>query len=214
MIKKILKKLFLNRKFNSLTYWESRYANGGNSGDGSYGRLSEFKSEFLNDFLLKNKIDSVVEMGCGDGHQLSYINYPMYLGLDVSLTIINSCKEKFKADSSKQFLHYKPGNLISNDTIKADLSLSLDFLYHIIEQNNYLTHLKDLFSLGKRFVIVYSTNFHFSETEHVLHRKFTDDVIQLFPEWALIEQVKNPFPGNGEQESLADFFVFENKSNG
>jgi hypothetical protein len=131
--------------------------------------------------------------------------------LDVSSTIVASCKEKFKSDSNKRFIHYKPGDFVSDDSTKSDLALSLDVLYHIVEENNYFTHLKDLFSLGKRFVIIYSTNFYLEETEHVLHRKFTEDVLRLFPDWMLVGHIKNPFPGNGEQESMADFFVFEKK---
>lgn len=92
--------------------------------------------------------------------------------------------------------------------MKADLALSLDVLYHIVEEKNYLKYLQDLFNLSNKYVIVYSTNFYLNETQHVLHRKFTDDV-KRFPEWALIAEIKNPFPGNGEQESMADFFVFE-----
>jgi hypothetical protein len=34
--------------FSSANYWERRYADGGTSGSGSYGRLAEFKATFLN----------------------------------------------------------------------------------------------------------------------------------------------------------------------
>jgi hypothetical protein len=32
----------------SASFWENRYREGGSSGPGSYGRLSEFKAEILN----------------------------------------------------------------------------------------------------------------------------------------------------------------------
>ncbi len=208
MIKQLIKKLLGRDTFNSLNYWENRYAGGGNSGDGSYGRLSVFKADFINKFIEEKKIHSAVEMGCGDGHQLSIIHYPAYTGMDVSSTIIDLCRKKFENDASKKFVLYKPDSFVADETLKADLALSLDVLYHIVEEKNYLKYLQDLFSLGKKYVVVYSTNFYLNETQHVLHRKFTDDA-KRFPEWTLIAEVKNPFPGNGEQESMADFFVFE-----
>lgn len=210
MIKQIIKKLLGRDKFNSLNYWENRYAGGGNSGDGSYGRLSVFKADFINKFIEEKKIHSAVEMGCGDGHQLSIIHYPAYAGLDVSSTIIDLCRKKFEGDTTKKFVLYKPDSFMPDETLRADLSLSLDVLYHIVEEKNYLKYLQDLFSLGRKYVVVYSTNFYLNETQHVLHRKFTDDA-KRFPEWTLIAEVKNPFPGHGEQESMADFFVFEKK---
>lgn len=36
-----------NDNFNSVEYWNSRYKNKNNSGDGSYGRLAEFKADVL-----------------------------------------------------------------------------------------------------------------------------------------------------------------------
>ena len=57
---------------NSVEWWERRYSSGGTSGEGSYGRLAEFKAEIVNKFVKENGIDSVVEFGCGDGKQLSF----------------------------------------------------------------------------------------------------------------------------------------------
>ena len=54
----------------SQNYWEKRYSLGGNSGQGSYGKSAEFKSEILNIFVRENCINSVTEYGCGDGNQL------------------------------------------------------------------------------------------------------------------------------------------------
>ena len=62
MIRQTIKKLLGKHSFNSLNYWEKRYAEGGNSGDGSYGRLSEFKAQLLNRFLKENNIDSLNDL--------------------------------------------------------------------------------------------------------------------------------------------------------
>src|ERR1041385_8036217 len=83
------------QKGGSAQYWEARYREGGNSGDGSYGRLASFKAQVLNDFVARNQIRSVVEFGCGDGNQLSLAQYPKYLGLDVSPTAVLNCAARF-----------------------------------------------------------------------------------------------------------------------
>jgi hypothetical protein len=87
----------------SRTYWEERYAGGGNSGVGSYSKFAEFKAEVLNDFIVSNSVGSVIEFGCGDGNQLSLANYPRYLGFDVSATAIDLCHAPFAGDESKSF---------------------------------------------------------------------------------------------------------------
>ena len=43
------------KKFDSSKYWEKRYLEGGNSGDGSYGYLAEFKVKIINDFIAEKR---------------------------------------------------------------------------------------------------------------------------------------------------------------
>ena len=112
---------------NSGEYWEKRYKDGGNSGSGSYNQLAIFKAEILNQFVEKNKISSVVELGCGDANQLKLQKYPNYIGYDVSNTILDSCSKTFFEDNTKQFDH------ISNfKSKKTDLILSLTVIYPLI----------------------------------------------------------------------------------
>ena len=58
------------------SYWEERYARGGNSGAGSYNRLAEFKAEYLNRFVSEHEIKTVIEFGSGDGGPLRQASYP------------------------------------------------------------------------------------------------------------------------------------------
>ena len=46
----------------SESYWESRYASGGNSGVGSYKKFAAFKAEVINDFVRENEIRSVIDL--------------------------------------------------------------------------------------------------------------------------------------------------------
>ena len=89
-----LKNSFRRDLFESRKYWEDRYHQGGNSGAGSYGRLGQFKANVLNAFVSEWDIRSVIEWGCGDGHQLSLADYPEYLGIDISEKAVEICRKK------------------------------------------------------------------------------------------------------------------------
>jgi SAM-dependent methyltransferase len=191
----------------SRAYWERRYAGGGNSGASSFGQGAKFKARVVNEFIRKNRISSVVEFGCGDGNQLLLADYPRYTGLDVSQTAIKRCRALFKDDPTKRFLLYDGRSLKENDPrLKGELSLSLDVIFHLIEDELFESHLKHLFSVAKKFVIIYSTNIEFSDNlpAHIKHRKFTDWIVANQPEWKLLKKIPNQ-----ETESFCDFFIYQ-----
>ncbi|MFP5205140.1 MAG: class I SAM-dependent methyltransferase [Acidobacteriota bacterium] len=194
-------------RFSSSKYWDSRYSQGGTSGSGSYNRLAEFKAEFLNGFVEQNGIASVIEFGCGDGSQLKLARYPSYIGVDISPKAVEICRSKFAADPSKTFC--VPAALDRNT--KVDLSLSLDVVYHLVEDPVFDAYMRRLFACARRFAIVYSSNWNHQETLHVRHREFTKWVDENEPGWRLLSTVKNRYPydaANPDQTSLADFYVF------
>ena len=123
---------FLRLNFEgSKNFWTQVYASGGNSGEGSYGELANFKAEILNSFVSTHEISSVMEFGCGDGNQLSLMNYPVYIGLDVAPGAIKRCIEKFNLDTTKSFLLIEPKYFQPGASFSADLTLSLDVTFHL-----------------------------------------------------------------------------------
>lgn len=191
----------------SKSYWESRYKEGGNSGNGSYRALAEFKAEVLNRFVAEKGLQSVIEYGCGDGNQLKLAEYPAYIGFDVSATAISLCKDIFHGDKSKFFrlLEEYKGE-------KADLVLSLDVIYHLVEDNVFDAYMAQLFESANSWVIIYSSNTDDNSSNgalHVKHRRFMTWVEKNKPEWRLHELIKNRYPdtGNNEISSFADFFI-------
>src|SRR5260370_13730689 len=85
----------------SALFWEQSYARGATSGSGSYGTLAEGKGRFLNELVREHAVRSVIELGCGDGNQLSLAEYPSYIGLDVSRTAIGLCQRRFSRDPAQ-----------------------------------------------------------------------------------------------------------------
>lgn len=200
----------------SIRYWECRYAKGGNSGNGSYGKLAEFKALVLNSFVEKLKIKSVIELGCGDGNQLALLNFPQYIGLDVSKTAIKFCKEKFSQDKTKTFLLYEPECFNGkNLQFKAELSLSLDVIYHLIDDHLFHLYMTHLFNSAERYVTIYSSNNDgmSNAMPHVKHRYFSPWIRSNMPEWQFFRKIKNKYPlEEGFQSgSFANFYFFKKR---
>jgi SAM-dependent methyltransferase len=193
----------------SKNYWIERYDSGGNSGDGSYHELAEFKAEILNDFVMQKDIRTVIEYGCGDGNQLKLAKYPMYIGFDVSPRAVSICKEWFLRDATKTF---KVLDDYSNET--ADLTLSLDVIYHLIEDNVFIDYMNRLFDSSERFVVIYSSDTDANpegQAAHVKHRNFTLWVGEMKSDWRLMKYIPNKYPYHRDTKtgSFSDFFIYE-----
>ena len=196
----------------SAAYWQARYRAGGCSGVGSYGRLAEFKAQVLNDFVTQQQIQSVIEFGCGDGNQLALARYPRYIGLDVSSAVLARCRGRFADDSTKSFYLYDPLAFLDNQRLfRADLALSLDVIFHNVEDEPYEEYMTHLFQAATKFVVVYSSDFdQRTDSAHVRHRRFTDWVAANRPDWTVLDHVPNPYPysPSDPETSSADFFIF------
>lgn len=206
-----------NSRFEgSRAYWEGRYARGGNSGPGSYARHAEYKATIMNALLKKYDVGSAIEFGCGDGNQLSLINYPKYIGLDVSSTAVDACRSMFKTDPAKTFDLYIPSTFDPGRAgCQADMAVSLDVLYHLVEDEVFEAYLRHLFSAAERIVVIYARDVDGAQTFHERNRGFTRRVDDLAPAWELSEKLESPFHAEArdpeESRNVADFFIFLKK---
>lgn len=91
----------LGWKIDSKVYWEWRYRKGDDSGEHSAGRLAEYKADFINEFVAEKHIRTVLELGCGDGKQLSLVKSPYNLGADIFETAIELCEAQSASDRKK-----------------------------------------------------------------------------------------------------------------
>jgi len=201
--------------FNSKKYWEKRYSTNNNSGSGSYNHLAKFKAKIINDFINKRDIISIIDYGVGDGNQLKLINTQnkTYIGIDVSPTIIDKCKKMFANDNTKKFIL---DTEINGD--KANLTLSCDVIYHLIEDDVYENYMKNLFEMSNKYVIIYAKDEDINHAQHVKFRKFTNYIKTYLRSWELIQKIPNKYPQtilgkNNENTSPSDFYIFENFEN-
>jgi cyclopropane fatty-acyl-phospholipid synthase-like methyltransferase len=205
-----IKFIYLSCFFTSSErYWTQRYKSGRNSGIGSYNKLAEFKAEILNTFVKNYHIKSVIEFGCGDGNQLKLASYPEYIGYDVSEKAVSMCQETFKSDKSKVFKLVK-----EDENERSELVLSLDVIFHLVEDEIFESYMRRLFSAAERYVIIYSSNTDKNRKirpPHVRHRKFTDWVDKNISNWKLLKHIANKYPRKGStvEGSSSDFYIYE-----
>lgn len=197
----------------SVQYWRERYNSGGNSGLGSYGGLAEFKAGVLNKFIIEHGIKSILDLGCGDGNQASLLKgFESYLGVDVSKAALKLCRAKFARTGTMSFI--KLSQLDGSSLY--DLVISLDVVYHLLEDDAFEEYMSKLFRHAARFVIIYSSNRGKplpGQGAHLRQHKFTKWVKANEPEWVLLERIKNKYPYSkyGAAGSISDFYIYGRK---
>lgn len=189
-------------------YWLRRYQAGGDSGAGSVSLLAEYKANIINGFVKDQQVVSLIEFGCGDGQQLSLAEYPAYIGYDISPVALERCRALFEGDDTKTFklLSQYNGEL-------ADASLSIDVIYHLVEDSAFNLHMQMLFVSAERFVVIYSSNTDVNgdpQARHIRHRTFTDWIAVNRPDWRLLHHIRNRHrpPGMRQTATFAEFYFF------
>ena len=196
----------------SSAYWKTRYDEGGNSGGGSYGHLAQFKAEVLNTLVAQHGVRSVIEFGCGDGNQLALASYPGYVGLDVSPRAITLCQQRFADDPTKSFFLYDSLCFVDHHGLfRADMTLSLDVIFHLVEDHIYTAYMTHLFAAAERFVVIYSSDCDEQGRQaHVRQRRFTSWISANCSSWALKQRIPNRYPleRHDGRTSFCEFFIF------
>lgn len=199
-------------EFSSAKYWRDRYQIGGNSGKGSYGELAKFKASIINCFIESYNIHSMLDLGCGDGNQLSLFEVAEYTGVDISEFVIEKLCVRYSCNSGKKFLTEKEFLKIDE---KYDLTISMDVLFHLIEDDVFHGYLHELFKSSSRYVVIYAPDKDVLDANlvsHVKGRSFTKWVKQYKNNWELFAYRKNDYPfdriGSLGRSSFSDFYFY------
>lgn len=192
--------------FDSAAYWQARYLAGGNSGAGSYGRLSVYKAHVVNELCHRKKIRSVAEFGSGDGNQSSLFSIPRYCGVDVSQTSTDQCRQRFAGVPDWSFVTSAE---FRAHPAEFDLALSLDVIFHLIEDEVFDAYMRQLFATARRFVLIYSSD-HNGETKapHVRHRAYSAWIAGQMPGWGLSKTWRQPFAARKNSDPMQTSFAF------
>lgn len=213
LLRSLLRRKTKEGEFRSGDYWNGRYASGGNSGAGSYGRLAEYKARFINELVAQRGIQSVIEFGSGDGNQCSMLNIDHYIGVDISPVVVEACRARFAGRAGWRFLtdaEYRAAPM------QADLSMSLDVIYHLVEDEVFHRYMATLFDAAQRFVLVYSSDADMpSRASHVRHRRYSDWIREFARPFELAEAYDHPYPmrpgSDPRTTSFASFKLFSRR---
>ena len=90
---------------------------------------------------------------------------------------------------------------IDSNVLQSELVRSLDVIYHLVEDDIYEKHMRDVFDAATRFVIIYSDNEEAPRIVlHVRHRRFSDWIHENRPDWRLFRHIPNRVPWEAETE--------------
>ncbi len=110
---------------------------------------------------------------------------------------------------------FDPQRFVDNARLfHADAAISLEVIFHLVEDEVFTTYMAQLFDAADRFVVIFSNDEDQTralEAPHYRNRRFTDWIAAERVDWALVERVPNRHrydPGTGEG-SPAEFFVYE-----
>ena len=98
---------------------------------------------------------------------------------------------------------------------KFDVSISLDVIFHLVDQAVFDNYMNNLFSASKKIVVIYSSNLELeAPAPHVKHRKFDDWINKNKQEWHLESLLPNkyPFEDDLNSQSMSDFYVYKKNS--
>jgi len=181
-------------------YWDQRYAEGGDSGWCSVGKLREWRHKIVSkNTSLKNK--SILDVGCGDLRFWQGFKHQDYTGLDISSVIItknfnNRPEWKFLCvDASKVEL-----------TRKYDVVFCFEMLFHIMSEEAFIGILKNLnrWTGEMLFISCWSKRPDPFVHEHYQAHYQLEDYLQYLPDL----QLKNRYTN---KKGLRALFVFKRK---
>lgn len=166
---------------------------------------------------------TTINQNSGDGTQLSLSRYPQYTGLDVSKFAVHRLQQRFADDWKKRFILYNgtraglTGQM--GKLLQADLSFSLEVIFHITDANIYQNYMELLFDTSQRFVVIMSNDA--PEIENCVSGKCYSDRghLRFWPvrnwvkehrseEWRFIGSLQHKYP----EKAWSDFFFFARTS--
>lgn len=186
-------------------HWQRHYERGGDSGPGSYGQSATYKADLVNRIISERQIRSLIELGCGDGNQLASLEVERYIGLDISKIAIQRCFARHGHDATRSFIWYDPDNFHDPlHIVSADCAMSLDVIFHLVEDDIFSRYVECLFNCGRRYVIIYALDQEETRPFHVSVklRKYSDFIAKHFNNFRVVLHIP-------AKEEFGDLFLYE-----
>lgn len=131
------------------------------------------------------------------------------LGFEVSPEAVAQCQSIFAGDKNKSFRL-----MVEYANEAAHLTVSLDVIYHLIEDAIFSTYMGRLFDSSTMYVAIYSSNTDAQrrfQGAHIKHRRYSTWIEQQRPDWSLLAHIPNRYPyvSAAQLGSFADFHLYK-----
>jgi SAM-dependent methyltransferase len=175
-------------------HWNRRYAEGHNSGAGSYGEPLARKIDWLSRL---RPVRSITDVGCGDfnfgANLLRRFSDATYIGLDTSEVIIRRNRRLYSSERVS-FRMTREGAKFP----VSDLVLCVDVLFHILLEQQYQEMLQTLELSWRKYLAISAYEYDGFSKVHVCIRKFDPEI---FGKPVLREVI--------EEDGQMYFYIFE-----
>ena len=149
--------------YSERDYWEARYRAGLDSGPGSGGAEAEWKVEQIVKACRRKKIETVLDLGCGDGRVgravVERLPGISYLGVDQAPAALELARR-----IALPGMEYAEGDLTegagapASELHPADLVLCLDVLFHLESAERHEQAIAAICRFFRRVAIVAAWN--------------------------------------------------------
>jgi len=173
---------------SSHQYWADRYLHTNFQNSSGNGRLKfrlSYKAKMLNKIFKTYEITKVADFGCGDGLLASKLKITKYYGIEINSEIVDNLKNKFLGKNEFEF----STKFESQWRNKIDASISVDVIFHLIEEDVYQKYMNELFFADAKYVVIRAYNHKSQGTgrnSHILHREFLNTIKKYFPNYNLV----------------------------
>lgn len=155
--------------------------------------------------------ETCTQTGSFDSANAALYAIPNFTGVDLSFEMVSRCRAAFADKENWQFLTLDEFSRIDS---RFDLTMSLDVIYHLIEDDVFDRYMNMLFSRARRNVLIYSSNHdEQAPARHVTHREYGRWIAKHRPTWRLRETMEHPFPrgakSNPRHTALSFFQLYE-----
>lgn len=144
--------------------WGKDEKGNGTSGYGSTVEFNKNYIQFVRDFIIKNKVKTVVDIGCGDWQFSDQIYNDLdvkYEGYDCVKHLIDEHKKIFSGKNNYHFYHINGDNIINSiHTNNPDLIILKDVIQHWTNEN--ILRFFDSIHTSLKFKKILLTNDHSS----------------------------------------------------
>jgi hypothetical protein len=152
--------------------WDSHYRAGRSSSAGPRAKNGPWKRAMILKYV--HSFGDVIDLGCGDLSFWKGLECDKYIGIDISLFIVEKNRQLFPG---RQFICSPGERLIKG--LSAEVVLCSDVLYHVLEDKAFEQILRNLTEYSRKWIFVYtlcenifnSVEYRFSQAFRSIKRK-------------------------------------------